>query len=251
MSRTDVSVAGFDVVDGSVQEVVDAIIDCERHPTIAYALHVGGINSRTDVRFRAAMNRADVTYADGIAVVLLARLAGARSIERAPTTDVGWAILREFARDRGRTPTVALVGGAPRTSGAAGRTLEEHGAARVVYTTHGFHEDYTHVLQELRSTAPDVILVGMGMPREAFWVDAHADELSAEIILTCGGWFGFLTGTEERAPSLLQRAGLEWTWRLRQDPARLWKRYLKGAAATVHVGWTTVMRGISDRHANS
>src|SRR5881397_3153539 len=103
-----VPVGPFCVMDATradfVEHVVALCVDREAAGAVLiYALHVGGLNARGDRAFVDAMSRADVVYADGGSVVWLARLAGARVIERAPTTDVGWDVLRELAGALGRS----------------------------------------------------------------------------------------------------------------------------------------------------
>lgn len=71
------------------------------------------------------------------------------------------------------------------------------------------------------------------MPKEAIWAHQNLHELPPAVVLTCGGWFGFLVGNERRAPEVLQRLSLEWAYRLRQDFWRLAGRYSHGLLATV------------------
>lgn len=197
-------------------------------PALVYALHVGGLNARHDVRFVDAMHRADLVGADGGSVVWLARLAGARKIERVPTTDVGWDILRGLAASLGRDARVALVGGAPGLAERAGRVLTADAPVEVVLTDHGYHQDWTKPLQALRAAAPDVTLVGLGAPAEMSWCQDHRGDLTGRLVLTCGGWFGHLAGDEARAPRVLRRSGVEWIARVAQSPRRLGPRYARG-----------------------
>jgi N-acetylglucosaminyldiphosphoundecaprenol N-acetyl-beta-D-mannosaminyltransferase len=74
--------------------------------------------------------------------------------------------------------------------------------------------------------------VGLGAPREMKWVDQHVKDLPPSLVMTCGGWFGFITQDEKRAPQWVCDAGLEWTYRIAQSPRRLAKRYARGALST-------------------
>jgi N-acetylglucosaminyldiphosphoundecaprenol N-acetyl-beta-D-mannosaminyltransferase len=67
------------------------------------------------------------------------------------------------------------------------------------------------------------------------WVEEHAQDLPPCLVMTCGGWFGFITQDEKRAPQWVCDAGLEWTYRLAQNPRRLGKRYAKGAFSTAAI----------------
>lgn len=240
MATHDVNIAGFKVFDGSSDSLVHDIVRSDKSLTTAFALHVGGINKWKNSEFRDVMNRADFVYADGIAIVLLAKIAGARHVERAPTTDIAWSVLFEFQHLYNRRPTVALVGGVPGLAEEAARVLDQRGAAEVVYVNHGYHVEPATIIDGLNSSRPDILFVGMGMPAEAHWTDANIRAHSARIVMTCGGWFGFLSGQEKRAPLPAQRIGLEWVWRISQDPRRLWKRYVLGAVTTVRLAFRTI-----------
>ncbi len=216
-----------------VQQVIAqaAAARSERLLTV-YALHVGGLNARDDADFVRAMNAADVVYADGGSVVLLARLAGATRIERAPTTDVGWDVLRGLSTALGRPARLALIGGPPGLAEKAAEQLESGGAGTPVFVEHGYHTDWAQVCSRLRAVQPDACIVGMGAPQEMLWTERWREQLPPGLLLTCGGWFGHIVGEERRAPRVLRRSGLEWIARMAQDPRRLGPRYARGIAAT-------------------
>lgn len=242
----EVEVGPFWVSDSPRQELVDHVVDLclasTHRPAFAYALHVGGLNARRERDFVVAMRQADVVYADGGSVVWLARLAGGTRVERAPTTDIGWDVMRGFAHRVGRVPRVALIGGPPGLAERAGTVLEEAGVADVVFLDNGFHSDWTESLTRLRDVAPDITVIGLGAPREMIWSQRHRDELPPGLVLTCGGWFGHLVGDERRAPRLLRRSGLEWIARVAQAPNRLGPRYARGAGATAVIALSTLQR---------
>ena len=235
-SPGNVAVGPFEVLDATRAEVVDAIVDAAvAGPTEAvhvYALHVGGLNARQDQSFVEAMRGADLVYADGGSVVWLAKRGGARTIERAPTTDIGWDVLRVLAGRRGRPVRMALIGGPPGLAERAGAEMEASGWAQLVFATHGFHDDWADPLRQARGAAPEITVVGLGAPREMVWAQAHHEDLPAGILLTCGGWFGHIVGDEKRAPTMIRRSGLEWIARLAQSPRRLAPRYARGLVST-------------------
>ena len=241
----EVEVGPFRVADTTRAELVELLVQRSLEPRTvpltAFALHVGGVNSRSDKAFLSAMRKADVVYADGGSVVWLARLSGARRIQRAPTTDLGWELLRGLTDELGRPPRVALVGGHEGLAEGAGAVLEQAGAAGVVFTTHGFHADWEPVLAALRDTDPEVCIVGLGAPGEMVWATEHGAELPGGVVLTCGGWFGYLTGDERRAPRFLRRAGLEWLARIAQAPTRLAPRYARGVLSTASLSISTIL----------
>lgn len=230
-----VPVGPFHVADCDQQTLIERVTADPQRKRTVFALHVGGLNARAKGAFVEAMNRATYVYADGAAVVTLARIAGAKSIERSATTDIGVNLIKAEGRRLGRPARIAIVGGSDGLAERAGGALELEGAGDVVLTAHGYQHSYEAVLEDLRKLAPDVVIVGMGMPREAMWVQDHIAELPNALIMTCGGWLGFLAGDEQRAPSWMQRAGLEWSFRLFQSPRRLWSRYANGVLTSAQI----------------
>jgi len=236
MDQTRLGVGPFTVNDLNYSDVVGAVAKLaavdRRSPARAYALHVGGLNHRQDANFVDEMRAAELVYADGGSIVLLAKLAGARHIQRAPTTDVGWDVLRAVGQRLGRPARLALIGGPPGLADRAGAALEDGAAGTVVFESDGFRDDWEPVLDSLVAADADVCLVGMGAPREMLWVRTWFHRLPRTLLLTCGGWFGFLAGDERRAGTLLQRSGMEWIARVAQSPRRLGPRYARGAVST-------------------
>ena len=192
-----------DLVAGAARAVLD------ERPYIAYALHVGGLNSRRDQQFVAAMSGADTIYADGASVFLLAKLANGHQLERAATTDLAWDVLREMNLALERPTRVALIGGPEGLSVRAGAVLATTAAVEVVSTDHGFHQDWSPVLARVAAADADIVIVGLGAPREMKWVEQHRLVLPSCLIMTCGGWFGFVVNDEKRAPTYLQKVNLE------------------------------------------
>jgi N-acetylglucosaminyldiphosphoundecaprenol N-acetyl-beta-D-mannosaminyltransferase len=233
-----VAVGPFQVADASKDAVGGRIVqlaaDANR-PVLVYALHVGGLNDRRDAAFVAAMREADLVYADGGSVVWLARLAGAEQIERAPTTDIGWDVLKGLHQRLGRPVRLALVGGPAGLAERAGAEFDASGDSRTVVTVDGYRTDWEQALEEVRTATPDLTVVGLGAPREMTWSQEWRDHLPPTVVLTCGGWFGHVVGDEKRAPRMLRRSGLEWIARMAQQPRRLVPRYSRGLASTAAV----------------
>jgi N-acetylglucosaminyldiphosphoundecaprenol N-acetyl-beta-D-mannosaminyltransferase len=238
VSPRQLRIGPFQVSDLSRDGVVAAIVSgatsaADQQAWVSYALHVGGLNSRRDKGYLDAMSRADLVYADGMSIIVLAKLAGARAAERAGTTDIGWTVIRELGAALGRPAKVALIGGPEGLTQRAARVIEAEAGAQIVLTEHGYHDDWPPVLERLASSDCDLVFVGLGAPREMKWVDQHREHLPPALVMTCGGWFGFITRDEKRAPQWIRNSGLEWTYRIAQSPRRLVKRYATGALSTM------------------
>lgn len=231
-----VEVGPFPLDDFAPPEVVGRIVRAaargERTYTTA-GLHVAALHNSDRLPFLEALRGTDLIYPDGASFVVLGRIAGARKIARTPLTDVGHGIVHELVASK-PDARIYLLGGPDGLAARAGSVLEA--THRVtVRSTHGYHEQWEAVLEEIRSYNPHLLFVGMGLPLETEWIARHADALPAVAAVGCGGWFGHLTGTERRAPEIFKSAGLEWVWRLAQDPRRLFHRYAGGAVLVLRL----------------
>lgn len=234
---------GINVLDASKGGVIDAIVDARAasasrsRGAVVTAVHVGGLVSRRTPGYLDGLSAADIVYADGIAVVLIAKAAGARHIERAALTDIGVPVIEAISAQLGRPARVALVGGADGLADRAGRALEKRVGCEVVLAAHGYRseKEWSALWRELTERAPDVTYLGLGEPHETLRSKSINRSDLPGVLLTCGGWFGFLTEDELRAPRWAQRVGLEWVYRLRQSPRRLMPRYVLGGVATAQL----------------
>lgn len=226
-----ISVGPFEILDLPRVQAVKLISGQvgAKIQNIFFALHVGGLNHRNDAQYVESMHRANGVYADGASAVILARLVQPNSkIERSATTDIAWEVIELSSIGLGRNIRVALIGGEPGVAKSAGFMISQRSNADVCYVSSGFRIDWDKVLSELEKSEPDLVFIGLGSPFEVKWVIENKLKLPKATIMTCGGWFGFVTGHEKRAPMVMQNAGFEWIWRAFQSP-RLIARYLKGA----------------------
>lgn len=242
----------IDVADATKSEIIDeavaAAIEAARDgaPRIVTALHIGGLNARNTPGFSQALAAARLVYADGIAVVILSRLSGAKVMERSATTDIGIPTIASVASRLERPARVGLLGGEDGVAAAAAAKLAQSPTVDIVYTCHGYQDsgEWEDRLAELRSEKPDVVLIGLGSPAELLFCFQHEHLLPASLVLTCGGWFGFLSGKEPRAPRLMQSLGLEWTWRLVNAPSRLYRRYARGMLTFVQLASKAIIHRV-------
>src|SRR5215211_1845748 len=138
VSYPTVPVGPFRLLDLDKTALVVAIADTAvaQHgtkPTVAFACH--------DRAFVHAMHRADLAYADGVSVIALMKLAGAKSVERHPTTDLGWETFEALTERLGRPARVALLGGPEGLAARAGEVIAKEAPVEVVLVEHGYHKD--------------------------------------------------------------------------------------------------------------
>jgi N-acetylglucosaminyldiphosphoundecaprenol N-acetyl-beta-D-mannosaminyltransferase len=84
------------------------------------------------------------------------------------------------------------------------------------------------VLQEINASSPDILLIGLGMPLQEYWLMENRHDLNAGVVLTGGAVFDYVSGRLRRGPRLLTESGFEWLARLLIEPRRLWRRYIVG-----------------------
>jgi len=89
-------------------------------------------------------------------------------------------------------------------------------------------EEDEQFIAEINRLNPDILWVGLGSPKQDFWMVRHRESLNVPAMVAVGAAFDFLSGVKRQAPRWMQRSGLEWIFRLCCEPRRLWKRYLVG-----------------------
>lgn len=185
------------------------------------------VESDRNARVRRAFERASVIAPDGMPLVWVLRRRGL-SVERVCGPDFMPALL-----DRGRTVRYRhyLYGGAPGVAEALAAQMGERypgvsivGRESPPFRALGAEEDRATV-DRINAARADCVWVGLGAPKQDVWVNEHRDRLDAPVVLAVGAAFDFHAGVRRRAPSWMQRAGLEWAHRLVCEPRRLAGRY--------------------------
>ena len=195
--------------------------------------------AHNDPSFKAILRAADLWVPDGIAPVWIARSAGHRNVHRVPGADLMRAFF-EVADKRGYRSF--FFGDTDETLGALRARLEVTYPGHTVAGTFSppFRpvtpkEDEDHI-RMINQAKPDVVWVGLGLPKQDCWIHDHRDRLEAPIAVSVGAAFMFLAGKVKRAPAWVGNIGLEWLWRLTHEPRKLWRRsLLEGPRFVVHV----------------
>lgn len=212
----------------------DLVEDCARAlatpgTSTAFGIHIGDLNTALrDRSYVDVLRSGTYLYADGVSVLLVAALAGRRLPERLVTTDVIWPLLRRAAA--GRHP-VFLVGGPPGLAETAAVTMRSRVPG---LTIAGWAQGYfdageaADLADRIRDSGAHLVVVATGVPHQQRFCQDHGARTGARLLVTAGGLYGYMSGKESRAPARLRAAGLEWTWRLGQDPRRLAGRYARG-----------------------
>lgn len=187
------------------------------------------MQARQDAGLRAALNGAGLATPDGMPLVWLARWRGFSDVSRVYGPDLMLALCERAARKgysnyfhggaygvaedlaralASRFPGLA-VAGAPSPPFRPAKALEPPDA-----------------IEQINAARPDIVWVGLGSPKQVWWVAQHRALLDAPVLIAVGAAFDFHTGRLPQAPRWMQASGLEWAFRLAHEPRRLWRRYL-------------------------
>ncbi len=183
------------------------------------------------------LRSSDLVTADGFPIIWLSRLLGRPLGGRVCGSDLTPALAERCAREG---LAVFLLGGGEGSAAEAGRILQRRypglriagTAAPFVHTAGSglgsIAEDDKALLRKIHDSGADLLLVGLGNPKQELWFNRNRGQLAVPVSIGVGGTFEFITGKVRRSPAVWQRLNLEWVYRIAQDPMRLWKRYSKG-----------------------
>ena len=193
------------------------------------------VQLRSNERFHQAYDDAWLVLADGWPVVWAARKLGQPLPERVAGSDLVPDLMKS-AENLKRPMTLFLLGGEPGVPEQAANAIQSQFPwVEVVGTCSpdwGFERSESaneQVIQQINAASPDVLLVGLGAPKQELWLHRHQTEIRAKVALAAGATIDFFAGRQTRAPRWLQSCGLEWCHRLASNPRRLAGRYLKDA----------------------
>lgn len=225
--------------------------------SVGGAIHIFGVNAQVatlvqeDQRFAEAVASATVMYPDGISVVIAARLLGRPLKSRIPGGELMELLCQEGAKEGF---SAYFLGGLP---GAAEKTAEVlqarypglkiAGAQCPPFNFETDPEESAQVIKSIQATSPDMLFVGLGVPKQELWIADNSAVLPVGLAFPVGAAFDTTAGLRKRAPMWARRTGTEWLYRLVMEPRRLWRRYLIGNTAFAMMILTQWMRERSQR----
>jgi N-acetylglucosaminyldiphosphoundecaprenol N-acetyl-beta-D-mannosaminyltransferase len=182
-----------------------------------------------DPGFRALVNSAEIVTSDGMPLVWSLRALGARGATRVYGPTLMPLVCAEAAR---RGVPVGFYGGSPAAMARLVPNLSAHCPGLAIAFTHSPPFDAAspavdeRAVSAIEESGARVLFVGLGCPKQERWMAAHREHLSCALV-GVGAAFDFAAGVKAQAPSWIQRAGLEWLFRLATEPRRLWRRYAR------------------------
>jgi N-acetylglucosaminyldiphosphoundecaprenol N-acetyl-beta-D-mannosaminyltransferase len=205
--------------------------------------------SHADPLLQKVNDGAAFILADGQPLVWVSRWLRNPLPERVAGADLLWR-LAENAAERGQR--LFMLGGAPGVADETARRLcQRYPGLQIAGTACPAVDErpaseQAALLERIRSTAPDIMLVALGQPKGELWIAANYEKLLIPVCVQIGASFDFVVGRVRRAPRWLQRFGLEWAFRLCQEPRRLLGRYVRNLVFLLRMLITPDRR---DRHS--
>jgi N-acetylglucosaminyldiphosphoundecaprenol N-acetyl-beta-D-mannosaminyltransferase len=185
--------------------------------------------AQTDDEYRRALNSADLIFNDGVGLAIGSIFANVKFKDNLNGTDFIPTLIESYVQ---YSKKIYLVGGKVGIAEKAKALLEErYKGINIAGIYHGFFsiEEEKMVIEEINTKKVDVLIVGMGVPKQELWITAIKDKLETVKICVAGGAIiDFIAGNVTRAPKWMRAARIEWLYRLVLEPKRLWRRYLIG-----------------------
>jgi N-acetylglucosaminyldiphosphoundecaprenol N-acetyl-beta-D-mannosaminyltransferase len=241
------SICGVPVDRITVDQLVESFVAWSRPeaPTryVCYVnAHVHNL-ARRDATLRRVLQQSAMCYADGASIVWASRWLGGQL----PCRITGADFLRDLmARWVACQRRIYFLGGKPGVAEQTARTLAaEVNGFDPVGISHGFFADSASpdIVRAINAAQPDVLVVGMGSPRQEKWIAAHCMSLNVPLVWAVGALLDYNAGEERRCPQWMGEHGLEWLFRLAMNPRRMARRYLVGNPSFICSVFLSRLRG--------
>lgn len=183
------------------------------------------VNMRDDVQLRESVQSCDIINIDGMGVVLGARFLGHPVPERVAGVDLFHQLLKMSESNQF---SVFLLGAKDDVVSKTATTLHMlYPELRIAGYHHGyFWDDEATLVEKVRASGAQLLFVAITSPKKENFINRWRDQLGVDFVMGVGGTFDVVAGKVKRAPKWMQNYGLEWLYRIIQEPSRMWKRYL-------------------------
>jgi N-acetylglucosaminyldiphosphoundecaprenol N-acetyl-beta-D-mannosaminyltransferase len=200
--------------------IVDDFVRGSKSSLVATANAEMVMLAQQDQDLFAILNSAELVLADGAGVVWAARRLAAGVPERVAGYDLTQELLKHAATTGYK---VFWLGAAPGVAeAAAAKAAAKYPGLHTVGTHDGYFDyDDDNIRRLIRESQTDILLCALGVPKQEKWLSQYRDELGAKVLIGVGGTFDVMAGNVKRAPLWMQRAGLEWSYRLLRQPSRI------------------------------
>lgn len=228
-----VNIIGTNIDNVNMYETLRYIHELLRSDTFSYVVTANVdhlMKLRKDKVFRTIYQEANLVVADGVPLVWASKIIGTPLKERVNGTDLFLCVCEESSK---KGYSIFLLGGNKGVARQTCKVLEKKfpGIKFAGYycPEFGFEEKIDECLRIqnlIANSNASILFVGLGAPKQEKWIKKFGSGCQVRLAIGVGASFSFVTGDMRRAPIWMQRCGLEWFWRLLNEPRRLWRRYL-------------------------
>ena len=245
MNQESVNILGIDIRKLSMAQVVEYCDQSiqRRQPTVLGVVNAAKlVNCREDSELRKSVQESDVVLADGLPVVWLSRWMGDPLPERVAGIDIMHRLL-ELA-DRKHYAVYFLGAKSEVVQKVVDYTRIHHPGATIAGYRDGYFssEKEADVAAEIQASRADMLFVAMTSPKKENFQRRYGAVMQVPICHGVGGSFDVVAGVTRRAPLWMQRRGLEWLYRVIQEPNRMWKRYLVTNTKFIGLSFVEIVR---------
>lgn len=270
MERDTIVILGVPIDNLNTDETIERIFSMiedyhkDERPRLVATVNVDfivntltwGLNRTRHPELLDILRRADIVTADGTPIVWAGKLMGTPLKGRVTGADLTPALAKEAAR---LGKSVYFLGGRGNAARQAATVLKEQypdlkiaGIESPFVYTEGeaiadSEESDLQIVERINQSGTDILLIGFGNPKQELWFERNRNRLRVPVSIGIGGTYEFIAGTVGRAPIWMQKHGLEWIFRITQDPKRLWKRYFVGFFKYGSLLWPYVLHSIYRR----
>ncbi len=234
-----------------IEDLTNRAIEHQR--TFACYLNAYTYNiSVADEQYRSILKSADILYPDGMSISLAAWLSSGRWIERMTGLDFSDSF---FSACEERGLSLYFLGGKPGIAERAKQNiLRKYPNLKIVGTHNGYFsldgEDVERIINDINQSQVDILLIGMGSPLQEEFGYRYRNKLNSPVIWVVGALLDYYAGVEKQAPRWIGRIGLEWLFRLIQNPKGKWKRYLVGNWIFAYNIYRAIVKGRANETGN-
>lgn len=223
-----INIHGVKIHNVSMQEAVETVLNWVSGSSI-HAVYTPNaeiiMQAQRNTDLKNILNEAGLLIPDGAGVILGAKMLKTPLKEKVSGIDL---IKNLFKASAGKNISYYILGGKPGVAEmAAVNIMSDYGKVNIKGYTHGYFsaEEEDALIENINRLKPDVLIVGLGVPRQEIWIDQNMYRLNCKVCIGVGGSIDVLAGTVALAPEIMRKAGLEWLFRLVREPKR-YKRML-------------------------
>lgn len=225
-AKADVLGCNIDIINmGQALDLLEHLVKAEKGQQVITLNAEIAYKSTRDSALQDIINSARLVTADGIGIVWAAKVMGYDIKERITGVDLLFNLCRLAAQKSWR---IYIFGAAPGVADTAARNLIRlYPGLQIAGTQHGYYQpgEIEDVINKINESHPDILLVGLGAPKQEFWIYENKNKLDAAIMMGVGGSLDIAAGTKKRAPDFFIQMNLEWMYRLITEPARIKRQY--------------------------